>query len=429
MQVSVEKISKIERRITITVPEGQIEEAYNKKIDNFAKNANVKGFRPGKVPMSYIKQRFGDDARKEAIGEVIQNTLYKAIADEKLIPVSTPKVEPKIMEPNKPLEFVASFEVLPEVDQVNFATDQLEKLVVEITPTDIDHVINHLRQQHTKWQKVDRPAQNDDYMIVTYTPTIDGQAELAEKKENTPIHLGSKKMLPGFEEGLIGAKAGDEVKLALTYPDDFADKEKAGKAVAFDIQVHTIHSADLPALDEEFIQKLGIESGKEDELRQQIQQTLEQEKDRLLKEKLKEQVFTKLIEQNPIEVPPILVTQEAKVIHDEIYAKDQHHQHDEKEMDVFEGIAKKRVALGILIAAYAKIANIQPDTAKVVKRMQEIAASYEKPQEVMEWLSNKERRNGIESQVLEDQVLEKLMDGITLTEKTMTYAALRGIEL
>src|SRR5579864_6697845 len=168
MQVSVEKVSNIERRITIVVPANQVQEAYARQLDRFAKQANIKGFRPGKAPVTYIQQRFGDDARKEALGEVIQQALYEAINTQQLKPISQPQVQPKIGAPDQPLEFTATFEVLPEIDAVNFTMESVDKLTVEVSPDDINRVVDQLKKQYTKWNLVERAAQEKDRVVIDY---------------------------------------------------------------------------------------------------------------------------------------------------------------------------------------------------------------------------------------------------------------------
>ncbi len=431
MQVSVEKVSPIERRLTITIPANAVEEAYAKQIDQLAKKANIKGFRPGKAPIAYIQQRFGDDARKEALGEIIQRALYEAITEQKLNPVSTPRIEPKMTLPNQPLEFIASFEVLPEIENVNFKMDTLEKLEVEVKPEDITHVVQQLVKQHTKWTLVDRAAQDHDRVVIDYYAIYEGKADTEHKIENFPLELGSNSMLPGFEAGLIGAKAGEQRTLNLQFPADFHVAERAGKPIDFVVDVKQVFAAEMPAIDEEFVKRLGIKNGKEEDLRQQITQSLEQERDRLVKENLKEQVFRQLLEQNAIDIPEALIAREAKHIHDEVYQNQHHdhHSHSEQEMANFNDIAKKRVMLGLLIAEFAKKADLKINPDRVKQRIEEIAAVYENPKEVVEWLSTDERRSGIEAQVMEDQVLDKLIEGIPSTVKNISYAELKGIRI
>ncbi|EKD71192.1 MAG: hypothetical protein ACD_46C00256G0003, partial [uncultured bacterium] len=383
MQVSVEKLSNIERRLTIIVPANQVEEAYAKHIDRFAKNANIKGFRPGKAPMSFIQQRFGDDARREALNEVIQQSLYTALTENKLNPISTPRVEPKSILADQPLEFTASFEVLPEIGSVVFKAEKIEKPVAEVSDEDVNVVVEQLKKQYTKWQVVERAANKDDRIVIDYHAIYEGKPDFDNKVQNFPLQLGSNIMIPGFEEGLLGVKIREEKTLNLTFPADFNNAEKAGKAVDFVVSVKQVFEADVPVIDADFVKKLGVKSGDEADLRKQINDSLKLECDRLIKEKVKEQVFRLLLEQNPIDVPNSLVSREAKNIHDEVYA-DHHqhnHNHSDDEMTAFNDVAKKRVALGLLIAEYAKQIQLKVDANRVQKRIEEIASVYESPQE------------------------------------------------
>lgn len=431
MQVSVEKVSNVERKLTIVVPANKVEEVFSQQVKQYAQKANIKGFRPGKAPASYIQQNYGEEMRREAMGKVIQEALYAALAEQKLQPISTPEVEPKTMLANQPLEFVVSFEVLPEIGDIQFKMDSLEKPVVTVSDDDLNRVIEQLRKQYTKWNVVDRPAKEHDRVVIDYYATLEGKSDVDNKIQNFPLELGSKVMLPGFEEGLVGAKAGDEKTLDLTFPADFGDKDRAGKPISFTINVKQVFEADVPTIDGDFVKKLGIKSGDTAELSSQIRQSLEQEKDRLIKEKLKEQIFAQLVEQNNIDVPKALVARESKNIHDQVY-QNQHHDHSshsEEELSSFNDVAKKRVALGLLIAEYAKKNQIKPSETKVAERIQQIAAAYENPKEVIDWLSSQEQRGGIEAQVMEDQVLDQLMNGVNVNEKIMTYAELKGIRI
>lgn len=430
MQVSVEKINSVERKLTISVPADQVEAAYDLQIQKYAKESNLKGFRPGKAPIPYIKQRFGSEAYREALDGLIKKSLDKALADENLRPISLPKIEAKSFAENQPFEYTASFEVIPEVSEIHFQGDEVQKPHVEITDKDIEQVIKQLRTQFTQWQLVDRAAKDEDRVIIDYTAKIEGQEE--EKKiEAYALELGKGVMIPGFESGLLDAAAGDERTLDLKFPDDYHNKELSGKSVQFLVKIKEVYEADMPQLDEEFVKKLGIQSGAMEDLQKQIRETLEQETERLTREKLKEQVFNKLLEQNPLEVPATLVESEAKNIHDELYpqhAEAKHHHHHDEELSAFKDVAKKRVSLGILISEYAKQNKIDPDEARVKQRIQEISKAYEKPEEVIAWLSSERQRANIEAQVLEDQVMEKLLDKATVSDKTMSYAELKGIQ-
>jgi len=431
MQVSVEKINKIERRMTVSIPANQVEEAFDRQIKLVAEKANIPGFRAGKAPLNVIKQRFGNEARSEALGEVIQKALYQALAEQNLKPVSMPRIEPKTTGLNEqPLEFVALFEVLPEIDNVNLKIDNIEKLEVEVSDQDVERVIDQLRKQYAKWAVVDRAAQDKDRAVISYQAMFDGQEDKEGNVQDYPIEIGGKTMIPGFEEGLIGMKAGDEKTLKLTFPKDYNDEKRAGKPVEFTVQVKQVYQADIPEMNEDFIKKLGVAAGKVDELKKQIKQSLELERDRLVKEKVKEQVFKALLEQNPIDVPVSMIDREAKNIHDEVYTQQHdHHNHSETELGAFKEMAKKRVALGLLVSEYAKKHNLKADDALIKDRIKEIASAYEHPQEVIAWLSANERRQGIEAQILEEQALDKLTQGISNTVKKISYAELKGIRI
>lgn len=432
MQVSVEKISNTERKLTISVPAETVETAYSKKINELTKKANIKGFRPGKAPISYINQRFGAEARQEALSEVMQKAIYEAVTAEKLKPVSTPRVIPKVVAAGQPLEFEVSFEVIPDIEAVQFSMDSIEKLKVDISDADIDHVVGQLGKQFTKWHPVERPARNGDRVIIDYHAVFEGKVEEKGKTENFPLEIGAKIMLPGFEDALIDAKAGEEKTFTLTMPEDFADKEKAGKPVEFVVSVKQVVEAEPPELNENFVKQLGVASGNLDDLKKQIRQSLEQERDRLVKNKLKEQVFKQLLEENPLDVPQSLVEREAKNIHDEIYPNHKNqkeHHHLPEELSSFTEIAQKRVAAGILIGEFAKQNKIKAEKARVQKRIQEIASAYEHPKEVEAWLASGDRLANIESQVLEDQILDKLLENIKTTEKIMSYAELKGFRI
>lgn len=432
MQVSVEKVSNVERRLTIIVPANQVEEAYDRHIQSFAKNANIKGFRPGKAPINFIKQRFGEDARKEAISEVMKNALFEAIKEHHLQPINMPQITPKIITADQPLEFVASFEILPEIGEIKCNIDHIEKLNVDITAEDVQHVILQLQKQYGTWTEVDRSAKEKDRVVIDYYSVFAGEADTQNKVQNFPLELGSKRMIPGFEEGLLGVKANEEKTLHLSFPENYGQTERAGKPVDFVVQVKQVFEANIPSLDEEFVKKLGIKSGSTEELTNQIKESLEHERNRLVKEKMKEQIFTHLLEQNPIEVPHSLVDREAKNIHDEIYPAHHphnHHQHSDDELTAFHDIAKKRITLSLLLSDYAKQADFKVDQDRVAARIQEIASVYENPTEVIALLSSEERRRGIEMQVIEDQVIDKFIEKTKIVEKTVSYAELKGIQL
>lgn len=427
MQVSVEAPNKLERRITVVVPVDKIEEAYDKRITKLAKTAKVNGFRKGKIPLDYVKQRYGDSARQEALSEVIQSSLYAAINQEKLNPVGVPMVEPKSVIPGQPLEFVATFEVLPEFDTVNFALTSIEKQVSSIEDVDIEKVLQHLRQQQGKWIKVDRAAQEKDQVVIDFTGRMDGKIFEGGEAHDYPIVIGSKAMIPGFEEGLVGLHVGEEKVLPVTFPDNYFAPEFSGKAAEFTVKVISISEMKLAEINEAFIKKMGVKSGAIEDLSKEIRKNLEREMARVIKAKMKKNVFDHLLEQNPLDIPKALIEREAKRIHDELHPHHagQEHHHTDAEMAEFNKAAKSNVALGLLVAKLVKQLNVLPDKERIQAQINALAAVYENPADVANWYAtNKKAKAEVEMQVLEEQLVDKLLENVQVTEKMLSYSEL-----
>lgn len=432
MQVSVEAPSNIKRRLTITVPAENVEKAFDKRIEKFSKTAKINGFRPGKVPMDVVKQRYGDVAREEALSEVIQQTLYTAMNQEKLSPVSVPMVEPKNIAPGAPLEFVATFDVLPQIEKVKFDLPTLEKEISTIENADIERVLENLSAQRTTWKEVNRPAALKDKTIVDFKGTLDGIPFEGADAHDFTIILGSKSMVPGFEEGIVGAKPGDERKVPVTFPEDYFAKEVAGKVTEFTIKLHKVFQPEIPAMDEALIKKLGIKSGDIKELKDEISRNLQRELTRIVQLKLKTNVFNKLVEQNPVELPQSLIENETKRIHDQLHPhhKGHEHHHSEEEMAPFQKMAQHNVALGLLIGALAKEHNVTADKEAVKTLVETLASAYEDPQSVIQWyMKDKAKRQEVEMQVLEDKILEKLLEKVKVKDKMLSYSELMNSKM
>lgn len=424
MQVSVEAPSKLERRMTVVVPVEKIEEAYDKRIVTLSKTAKVNGFRKGKIPLDFIKQRYGDTARQEALSEVIQSTLYAAINQEKLNPVGVPTVEPKTVVQGQPLEYVAIFEVLPEVEAVSFEMTTVEKLISAIAEADIDNVLTHLSKQQGTWVKVDRAAKESDQVVVDFRGSIDGKVFNGGEAHDYPIVIGSKAMIPGFEEGLVGLTVDQESVINIIFPENYFAKEFAGKAAEFAVKVIKVSELKLPEINATFIKRMGVKSGNIDDFRNEIRKNLEREMSRMVKAKLKKTIFDTLIEQNPVEIPKALIEREAKRIHDELHPHHagQEHHHSEAEMASFNDAAKRNVALGLLIAKMVKQHNILPDNARIQAQIQTLSSIYENPAEVEKWyVTNKKAKAEVEMQVLEEQLVEILLENVQITEKMISY--------
>jgi trigger factor len=427
MQVSVESPTKLQRRLTVTVPVEQMDAAYDERLSKLAKTAKVKGFRPGNVPLSHIKQLYGEAARQEALSDVIQSSLYAAINQEKLNPVGVPTVEPKNLTPGQPIEFIATFEVLPEIEDVKFEAKEIEKNIAVITEADVDKVVDRLSEQYITWKEVTRPAQDKDQVVIDFRGSIDGKLFDGGEAHDYPMILGSKSMIPGFEEGVIGMTAGEKKVINVTFPETYFAKEMAGKDAEFTIDARKVSEPHNPAIDEELVKKFGIKSGKLDELRAEIKKNLDREVERLIQTKLKAKIFDILLGQNELDVPEALIEQESKRIHDELHPHHagQDHGHSKEEMSGFNDAAKRNVRLGLIMGAFIKLHNITPDKSRVQDHITKMAASYENPAEVIKWYASDKRRLAeVEMQVLEEQVTDKLLEGISVKENVLNYADL-----
>lgn len=427
MQVSVESPTTLERRVTIVVPTEKIDQAFESRISKLGKTAKVNGYRTGKVPLNVIRQRYGDSARQEALSEVIQSSLYAAIQQEKLQPVDVPTVEPKNIVAGQPLEFVARFEVMPALNDVNFSVPHLEKRVATIAEKDVEQVLQRLREQHVKWRAVDRIAQEKDQVIIDFSGAVEGKLFDNGQATDYPIILGSKMMIPGFEEGLMGMKAGEEKVVPVIFPANYFAKEVAGKTADFTMKVHKVLAPEYPEQNESFIKKVGIKSGKIEDLRTEVKINLERELARVIRAKFKTEVFQKLMEQNTVDIPRSLIEREAKRVHDQVHPHrpGEHHDHTAEEMAGFTEVAKRNVAIGLLVAALVKKYQITLDKDRVQDLISSLASAYDKPEDVFVWYKQDKRRMAeVEMQVLEEQVLEKILEDIRVNEKVVSYTEL-----
>ena len=310
MQVSVESTSALERRMSITVPAERIETQVNKRLQQTAQKAKIPGFRPGKVPMSVIRQRFEADARQEAVGDVIQSSFYEAVAEQKLAPAGQPSVEPKVLEKGKDLEFVATFEVFPEIKVGGLEAIAIERQQAEVADSDVDNMLDILRKQNTRFEAVERAAEKDDQLNIDFVGKIDGEAFAGGSATGTQLVLGSGRMIPGFEDALIGAKAGEERVINPTFPEDYQNLDLAGKTAEFTVKVNSVSAPQLPELNDEFFALFGIKEGGLEGFRAEVRKNMERELRQAIKSKIKNQVMEGLLTANPVEVPKALIASE-----------------------------------------------------------------------------------------------------------------------
>jgi trigger factor len=377
------------------------------------------------VPLKVLEQRYGPSVRQEVIGELMRTSLYDAIAQEKLTIAGTPKIESLNDKPGEAFDYVAAIEIYPTVQLGNFNELTLEQTTATVTDTDIQKAIENIRKQQTDWHKADRPAADGDRLIIDYFGTIDSKPFAGNEDKNVTIIIGAKRMIAGFEEGLIGAKAGDKLTLHLQFPEQYHAADLAGKAVDFDITVHSVDKPTLPEIDAAFFEKLGIKEGTLEKLQEETQKTLQKGLDHRLKTNLKSHVMDKLLALHTFPVPNSLVTQEAERLRDEFINQLRQYQGGQSPnlpVDMFKDRAQRRVALGLLLREIINHHQLKADAARVRALVEDISASYENPQQVVSWFyHNKERMAEIESLALEEQIVALVMKDAKVTEKTASF--------
>lgn len=429
MQVSIETTTGLERRMTVGVPAADVDNAVTARLQEAAKTVRINGFRKGKVPMKVIKNRFGAGVRQEVIGDVIGRAYQQALADEGLRPAGQPKIEPKNLEEGKDLEFIATFEVYPEVALPDFSKIKAEKQVAEVTDADIDTMIENLRTQRQTWEEVKRQARNNDKVNIDFTGTMDGEEFQGGSATGTELVLGSGRMIPGFEKGLLKAKKGEQVKLELTFPEEYQNKELAGKPVVFDVTVNSVSAPVLPELNDEFFAAFGVTEGGEEAFRTEVRANMERELRKAARNRLKSELMDALLAEIELEVPQALISAEIDVLRQQAL---QQFGAGAKNLDpsllpdeLFSEQAEKRVRLGLALGEVIRQQNIRADAELVREAIEDIASTYESPEDVINWYyGNQEQLSQIESAVLEDQVFDLILEQAQVSEVAVSYEEL-----
>ena len=421
MQVSVETTQGLERRLTITVPAESVDNAVKSRLQQLAKTQRINGFRPGKVPVSVIKKRYGQAVRQEVAGDVMQQNFYQAIVQEKINPAGMPSFELTKDQDGEDLEFVAKFEIYPEVEVKGVDEIEIEKTVVDIADEDLDNMLETLQKQHGEWKEVKRKARKDDRMVIDFVGTIDGEEFDGGKAEDFTLELGKDRMIPGFEKPLVGAKKGEEVIVDVTFPEDYHAEALKGKEAQFTVNVKKVEGLTLPKVDEEFAKLFGIEDGDVEALKAEVRKNMERELGQTLKTQLKEEVIAKLLEKNELDLPAALVDQEVNALREQ--AKQRFSQQGggqnlpDLPADLFKDNAQRRVSIGLLLGEIIKQNDLKADQEKVDSLIETMASAYEDPQEVVDYYkNNQELMQQMQNVALEEQAIEWVVDQAKVTE-------------
>ena len=426
MQVSVESGEGLEKRLLVDLPAERVSAEMDKKLKDLARHVRLDGFRPGKVPMRTIKQRFGEQVRQEAYGTLIQETLYEAASQEKLMPAGEPKVELRDAAEEGGLGYTAIFEVMPEVKVADLVDQSLSRPQAEVAESDIDAMLDKLRSQRTTWNEVERGANDGDTVHMDFKGMVDGEAFEGGSAENVPLVLGSGSMIEGFESGLLGAKAGDERTLEVKFPEDYRAEHLAGKDATFEVKLLRVTEPQLPELDEEFIKAFGVEAGTIEALREDVAKNMRHELKQKLSSITKERVMDVLVAANPMDIPKAMITQEAERMKEQM-VQDMQQRGQTSSVDlpvsVFEDQARRRVHLGLLVSEIMSAQELKAEDEQVRETIAEFAQSYENPQEVVDYyLSDKNARASIENLVLENQVVEWVLGQVQIADENKAFS-------
>lgn len=426
MQVSVEATTGLERQMTVVVPAERVDSDVEKRVQQTARTVRIDGFRPGKVPVKVVKKRYGKGIRQEVIGEVVQQSFYEAIQQEELTPAGGPNVEFKNDVEGEDFSYTATFEVYPEIALADFSGVEIEKNSAEVKDADLDQMIETLQKQQASFEAAEKAAEEGDQLNINFEGFIDGEAFDGGTASDMNLVLGSGTMIPGFESGLEGAKAGDEKELKVTFPEEYHAENLKGKDAVFNVKVNSVSAQVLPELNEEFFSKFGINETDVENFKTEVRKNMERELDQALKSKLKEAVFGQLVEVNAIDVPAALIDNEIDGLRRQAIQQfggpDANIDPNMLPKEMFEAQAEKRVKVGLLVAEVVKANELKIDEDRVRSTVEDLASTYQEPQQVIDWYyGNQEMLGQVQNLVMEDQVLDLLLESAKVSEVEVSY--------
>jgi len=429
MQVSVEKTSELSRKMTVSVPEEVVQEKMASRLKSLARSVKIDGFRPGKVPQHVVEKMYGDRVRGEITGDLIQSTYFEALQDQNLRPAGHPHIHPS--NETEGFKYTAEFEVYPEISLEGVEKIEVSRPVATVQDADVDDMIEKLRAQKKAWTAVERESREHDRVTISFSGSSEGENFTNGKVENYPLEIGAKQMIPGFEENLIGLKAGDNKTFEVSFPEEYGNEKLAGKAAEFEVEVATVEEPVLPEIDEAFIKAYGVEEGTMDSFRADIKNNMERELEQALRGKLKNAVMDALYEKVQVTVPNTLVDEEIENMMKPYIetAKRQKMKLEDMKLprDAFEEQARRRVALGLILGEIIHKNEIKVDSNKVRSTIEDMAKSYERPEDVVNWYySDESRLNDVQQMVLEDQTVEWLVAKAKVSEEKVNFNDVMG---
>jgi trigger factor len=431
MEATPAQANELERRIDLAIAIADVEKEMEQRLKRMGKNMKMPGFRPGKVPFSIVRQQYGDQARHEVLAEELDRVFGETVTERKMRVAGYPRIEPKTTDSTTHLEFSAIFEVYPEITLGDLSTAEIERPVLEVGAAEVDKTLDILRQQRVSYEAVERAAADGDRVVIDFLGKKDGVPFQGGEAKDYPFVLGQGMMLADFEKAVSGCKAGDAKTFDLTFPADYFSKDLAGQTVQFDITVKQVQGPKLPEIDSEFAKGMGIADGDVAKMRAEVEANLKREVKRRIEGKLKDQVMEALLKANPITVPNALVEMEIQRLMQAARQDMEQRGMKTKDMPIqpewFADQAKRRVTLGLILAEVVKSEKLQATPEKVRALVEENAASYEQPEEVIRWYYAQPQRLGeIEGVVIEGNVVDWVLGKAKVSDKAAVFDELMG---
>jgi trigger factor len=428
MRVSLESIGALERRLEVSVPDAEVEKAFDARLKTFSRTARLKGFRPGKAPLAVVKRQFGPQLREEVVSEIVRQSLGTALSEHRLEPVGGPRIEPLPAVSGEGLRYAAIFEVYPQIELKGLESIEIARPTAEVESADIDAMIETLRKQRPNYVPATRPATDGDRLTVDFEGRLDGVPFEGGKGEGVAITLGAGRMLKDFEAGLAGTREGDAKTFPVTFPADYGKAELAGKTAEFSATVRKHEQVELPPLDEAFCAAFGVTEGGVEQLRREVEENMRRELADSVRSRVKTQLLDKLLAANPLELPKASVEQQLRTLQVDWLRRIGANPQDLKQApprEPFEAAAKRRVAIGLLIAEVLRREGIATDHKRLEERIEAAAVGYSDPDEAVRQIkANDNMRIQIESAVLEDQAVDWLLGKVKVVDTPTTFKEL-----
>jgi trigger factor len=428
MQVSVTTTHGLERRLEVAVPGERVAGEVDQRLKRLTRTARIKGFRPGKVPYAVVRQQFGSQVHAQTVNDLMQSTFAEAVSQQRLRPAGGPRIEPIAVEPGSELRYAAIFEVLPEVTLKPLDAIAVERPTAEVTDDDVTAMIESMRVQRPVFTVVERAAQDGDRVTLDYEGRIDGTVFPGGKGEGMLVTIGAHRILTEIEQALIGMVAGAAKTIPAVFPQDYRAQAVAGKAAEFDLRVVKVEERSLPPVDAEFARAFGVPDGDLERLRTEVRLSMERELAEAVRSKLREQLFSALYRDNPLDVPQSMLEEQIREL--QLQTARRTGVQDLQQLparEAFEASARRRVALGLLLGEIVRAQALKVDRERVEQRLDAAVAAHADPQEARrQYLASREAMEQLESAALEDQALDWALTQVKVVDRPSTFRELTG---